>query len=120
LTYVEGSCPDLLLLDWGLHGLVHEELAILRRMCPSLCVITLSGRPEVRQAALCAGTDAFVSKSDPPERLLEAITECQLSLEKGSVSSSTDDGSHPTFDALLDTSLGAPLDTTADASGLAG
>jgi DNA-binding NarL/FixJ family response regulator len=36
-------------------------------------VIALSGRSEARLAALSAGADAFVSKGDPPERLLAAI-----------------------------------------------
>jgi len=36
-------------------------------------VITLSGRQETRIAALAAGADAFVSKEDPPERLLAAV-----------------------------------------------
>jgi CheY-like chemotaxis protein len=39
-------------------------------------VIALSGRPEARQAALEAGVDDFVSKVDPPNRLLAAIERC--------------------------------------------
>jgi CheY-like chemotaxis protein len=39
-------------------------------------VIALSGRPEARQAALLAGADSFVSKADPPDRLLVAIDTC--------------------------------------------
>jgi DNA-binding NarL/FixJ family response regulator len=51
-------------------------LSALRRACPGLFVIILSGRPEVRRAALAAGADAFVCKCDPPERLLAAIADC--------------------------------------------
>jgi DNA-binding NarL/FixJ family response regulator len=40
-------------------------------------VIALSSRPEVRDSALAAGADAFVSKIDSPERLLEAIADCE-------------------------------------------
>ena len=36
-------------------------------------MIVLSGRPEARQMALAAGADEFVSKIDPPEKLLAAI-----------------------------------------------
>jgi DNA-binding NarL/FixJ family response regulator len=82
LAYVGGSCPDLVLLDWGLPGLARGDLSLLRRDCPALNVITLSGRPETRQLALCAGADAFVSKSDPPERLLEAIANCRCGESK--------------------------------------
>jgi len=66
--------PDLVLLDWTLPGL-HDDGALrtLRRICPDVSVIVLSGRPEARSPALAAGADAFVSKVDPPERLLAAI-----------------------------------------------
>ena len=51
-------------------------LATLREACPDLLVIVLSGRTEVRRAALGAGADAFVCKCDPPEQLLGAIADC--------------------------------------------
>jgi DNA-binding NarL/FixJ family response regulator len=74
LAQTEVAAPDLVLLDWKLRGLtVVDLLPALRRICPGLTVIALSGRPEERQAALDAGADAFVSKIDPPERLLAAI-----------------------------------------------
>ena len=70
------TCLDLVLLAWELPGLAAVGgLPALRGICPELSVIVLSGRPEARQAALSAGADAFVSKSDPPERLLTAIEE---------------------------------------------
>jgi len=67
------DCPDLVLLDWRLRGLAADSLPALRRVCPDVRVIALSGRPEERGAALDAGADAFVSKADSPERLLAAI-----------------------------------------------
>jgi len=71
------ACPDLVLLGWGLPGLEGAELLrALLEICPDLFVIALSGRPEARQAALVAGVDAFVSKTDLPERLLAAINSC--------------------------------------------
>jgi DNA-binding NarL/FixJ family response regulator len=74
LTQVEAVCPDLVLLDWRLQGLAADDLlAALRAACPDLCVIALGGRPEAGRAALAAGADAFVSKADPPERLLAAV-----------------------------------------------
>jgi DNA-binding NarL/FixJ family response regulator len=45
----------------------------LRTTCPGLLVIALSGRPAARRSAMAAGADAFVSKADPPERLLKTI-----------------------------------------------
>jgi DNA-binding NarL/FixJ family response regulator len=68
LGQVEATHLDLVLSDWELPG--------LRTLCPRLKIIALSGRPEARQAALTAGADAFVSKGDPPERLLAAVNDC--------------------------------------------
>ena len=77
LAQMETTCPDLVLLGWELPGLAAVgSLSALRRIYPNLYVITLSGRPEARRAALTAGADAFVSKGDPPERLLVAINDC--------------------------------------------
>jgi DNA-binding NarL/FixJ family response regulator len=38
-------------------------------------MIVMSGQPEVRRAALAAGADAFISKTDPPDQLLAALKE---------------------------------------------
>ena len=74
LRQVQAACPDLVLLDWNLaDGAAEALLPALRNLCPDLPVIALSGQPEVRRAALAAGADAFVSKADPPERLLAAV-----------------------------------------------
>ena len=77
LDWVKAACPNLVLLDWELPGLgVARLLPALRELCPGLAVIALSGRAEARRAALDAGVDAFVSKGDPPERLLAAVNDC--------------------------------------------
>ena len=76
LAQAEKVNPDLVLLGWELPGLVAVgSLTALRRICPNVSVIALSGRPEARRVALSAGADAFVSKADPPEQLLAAIDE---------------------------------------------
>jgi DNA-binding NarL/FixJ family response regulator len=78
LAQAKGACPDLVLLDWGLTSLAgFELLSALREMCPGVSVIALSGRVGARQVALTAGVDAFVSKGEPPERLLAAIDCCE-------------------------------------------
>jgi DNA-binding NarL/FixJ family response regulator len=69
--------PDLVLLDWELPD--RGDVALLNRLRaarPNLTVIAVSGMPEARRAALEAGADAFVSKGDPPDRLLSAVREC--------------------------------------------
>ena len=76
LSQARAMRPDLLLLDWELPGMDAEgTLRILRNLCPHLSVIVLSGTDDVRQGALQAGADAFVSKADPPDRLFSAIGE---------------------------------------------
>jgi two-component system, NarL family, nitrate/nitrite response regulator NarL len=86
LAQAEGPCPDLVLLDWNVAGAVAGGLLpMLRRDCPGMRVIVLSGRPEARQAALAAGADGFVSKGHPPEHLLAAITDCCQSGEAEAV-----------------------------------
>jgi CheY-like chemotaxis protein len=65
---------ELVLLDWGLAGPGDNGVvAALRDLHPRPLVIALSGRPEHRFEALAAGVDAFVSKGDPPERLLAVV-----------------------------------------------
>ena len=75
LVRAMATFPDVVLLDWELPKLALDgcSLSALRGVCPHLCVIVLSGRPETRKTALAAGADAFVSKIDPPERLLAAV-----------------------------------------------
>jgi DNA-binding NarL/FixJ family response regulator len=71
---IECVCPDAVLLSWRLNGWATAEwLAALTNSRPALHVIVLSGRPEAERAALAAGAEVFVSKIDPPNRLLAAI-----------------------------------------------
>jgi len=70
--------PELLLLDWELPGLnntgsTRHVINSLYASCPNLHIIVLSGRPEAGRHALATGVSAFVSKADPPERLLAAL-----------------------------------------------
>jgi len=75
LVQAKRTSPDLILLGWELLDTsTVSPLSALRTICPHVLVVALSGRLEARQAALDAGADAFVSKTDPPEQLLAAIT----------------------------------------------
>lgn len=68
---------DIALVDWELPGLAElGGWAALRKRYPALLIVALSGRPGVRRAAQMAGVEAFVSKGDPPERLLAVMREC--------------------------------------------
>jgi DNA-binding NarL/FixJ family response regulator len=84
LAQIEASCPDLVLLSWGLPGLAGADLLpALRSVCDDLYVIVLSGRPEARQAILDAGANAFISKIESPEQLLAAIASAGHRHRKG-------------------------------------
>jgi DNA-binding NarL/FixJ family response regulator len=74
VDHLRTNQPDVLLLDWGLLGAQPaRELPGIRSLCPDMKVIVISGKPEVGQTAMTAGADAFVSKVEPPERLVAAI-----------------------------------------------
>lgn len=81
LALARATRPDLVLLSCELPGLVlngqHGRqptlLPELRALEPRPAVVALSGRPEAERAALGAGADGFVSKGDPPERLLTTL-----------------------------------------------
>ena len=77
LEQVKDQCPDIVLLDWRIACQVPDDLiGTVKAICPHSQVIVLSGRPEAKGAALSAGADQFVSKAEPPERLLNALTFC--------------------------------------------
>ena len=79
---VENTDPDLILLDWELPGLSHNGgFPALRARYPNLKVIALNGQPEARITALKAGADAFVSKVDPPERLLGTLSSFNAAMQ---------------------------------------
>lgn len=70
--------PDVLLIDWDLPG--EPPVGLLHRLWvqfPGIICITVSGRQELRQAALLAGADGFVCKTEPPEKLLAILREFQ-------------------------------------------
>lgn len=87
LNSIEQTSPDLVLLDWELPGLrtpggqpstkqnrIQEiTIAELRQKFPGVKLVALSCRPEARAEALTGKTDAFVSKVDPPEVLINTL-----------------------------------------------
>lgn len=79
LGALESCCPDVLLFDWELPGNPYRSLSPidplpdLQECCRGMQVIVMSCLPESRleTAPLACG---FVSKSDPPEVFLRAVT----------------------------------------------
>lgn len=67
--------PDFLLIDWNLPACNCENLIpTIKRLKPKLRIIAMSARSELIMKAKSAGADAFISKTEPPEKLLGAIS----------------------------------------------
>lgn len=74
LARAQALKPDLILLEWELPGLPADGLLpALRALDLGFQVMVLSRDPELQQAALAAGADLFVSKSDAPDQLIGAL-----------------------------------------------
>ena len=66
--------PDLALVDWELPGKSIEDLITLLHVCiPRPIVVVMGSRPEYGRMLLKAGADAFVSKGDQTDWLLETL-----------------------------------------------
>ena len=83
MTQTQTNLPDLVLVDWELPGFSQaDSLSNLKITCPNLQVIALSDWPGGQRQALSAGADAFVSKVDSPDRLLDALHAIDVKIRK--------------------------------------
>lgn len=75
LAEIDSAAPDVVLLDWELASPWAGEsvMSLLRLKAPTVRVVAMSARHGARAESLAAGADAFVSKGDPPRRLIEAL-----------------------------------------------
>lgn len=74
LLKAENNRPDLLLLDWELQKRTMADIVrTLRRLAPALRIIAMSSFPEAAGSAAEAGVDAFVSKGENSDRLIDTI-----------------------------------------------
>jgi DNA-binding NarL/FixJ family response regulator len=66
--------PDIVVMDGRMPKMDGiEATRIIKARWPSTKVILLSMYPEYREAASRAGADAFISKGEPPEKLVDTI-----------------------------------------------
>lgn len=76
LAIVEYACPRLAVMDWmmpGIHGV--ELLRALRRHCPDLPVVVMTGQADMEKATASVGLAvAFLRKPVGREELLEAVS----------------------------------------------
>lgn len=72
--------PHVVLLDWELPETAWgrpvtsmDAMRRLRELSPEVKVVVLSARYGARDEALAAGADGFVSKGEPPRKLIEVL-----------------------------------------------
>ncbi len=71
---VEDAPPDCVILDWELPGRpARGRVSVLKLLAPKLKIIAISARPESRADALADEVDAFISKTEPPDQMIETI-----------------------------------------------
>ncbi len=74
LAKMQAARIDMVLLDWEMPGQPPADLvSALQSQQEGPVIIVLSMRSEAERAAMVAGADAFISKTDPPERLLRVL-----------------------------------------------
>jgi DNA-binding NarL/FixJ family response regulator len=78
------SRSDILLIDWDmLPTSPTSALETLRKACPAAIIIILISHLDARQqAALSAGADEFISKSESPERVAERLRSVAANMRK--------------------------------------
>lgn len=77
---VEECKPDIVLMDARMPNMDGiDATRIIKMKSAHIPVIVLSLYPEYEADALAAGASAFISKGEPPERLLEVLSKASSS-----------------------------------------
>jgi DNA-binding NarL/FixJ family response regulator len=85
LAQAPATNPDMLMVDWELVAATSgADLAELREACPAAVVIVLISHLNSReQAALSAGADAFISKSETSDQVAARLRDAVASIRLG-------------------------------------
>lgn len=71
---IQFECPDLILLSWELpHQNDETVIKSIKLLCPNTHIVLMSSRVRERNEAFEIGADDFISKAEPPNKLLEVI-----------------------------------------------
>ena len=66
--------PDIVILDWELPGNPKKDrIAYLHKFYPALKVVVIGSQPEMAEQSLALHADAYISKSEPPEQMVEML-----------------------------------------------
>ncbi len=91
---VEDAPPDCVILDWELPGRpARGRVSVLKLLAPKLKIIAISARPEASQEAWLEEVDAFISKTEPPDQMIETIREI-LAASDNKISDQTTGGQY--------------------------
>ena len=85
LEYSAHKCPDVIILDWDLIEPIPGLISALHDSFPHLTLIVIDSDPLTKTQAFLAGSDYFVSKNDPPEKLMAAIRDTAELIETKTV-----------------------------------
>jgi CheY-like chemotaxis protein len=79
---VEEFQPDVILMDARMPRMTGlEAVLLIKAQSQNIKIIVLSMYPDVQSKAMEAGADAFVSKSDLPEKLRETLRNIFAAIE---------------------------------------
>lgn len=82
--------PDLVIVAWHLVAApAGADFEALRSVAEGLRIVVLGARPDMREAAMRAGADSYLSKVDTPEVVLSVL---RSHLERQSVGSNEPGG----------------------------
>jgi len=78
---VDECQPDIVVMDVRMPEMdgIEATRLITTKSVP-VPVVVLSMYPEYQESALAAGAKAFITKGDPPEHLLEALTQASSTI----------------------------------------
>ena len=66
--------PDIVILDWELPGNPKENrIALLYKVYSAIKVVVIGSQPENVQQSLAFHADAYISKSEPPEQMVQVL-----------------------------------------------
>jgi DNA-binding NarL/FixJ family response regulator len=94
IQLADTTTPDLVLMDWELPGKpIQELISSLHALKPKPYVIVMSSTIESSRKLIKAGADAFVSKSDQPDFLVEILRDQEKQYELRRLSQRNEDSS---------------------------
>jgi DNA-binding NarL/FixJ family response regulator len=101
LNLAQTHQPELVLLDKDLPGSSTSEIiTVLHQFIPVPVVIVMSSDPANGRSALKAGADAFISKGEEPEWLLQSLQKLlKASPKKEGVKETTVDNNNPAINS---------------------